>query len=725
MPGWFGKESDWCDARRLETALGSLRGGGAGHDPVSLDENADNVLVIPGVDDEPQQIGLVEQAANTGFFGPAAGAPDYPDFRAAVTADIVGALPFAAPALTLGLANAEGAADTIIRTDATILAFDVTLPEAIVAGGAGAVGVATVTARRDHVHPAPATWPATAHNLLSATHGDTVTNTVARGSLVFGNADGTPAWDELTHPGGAGYAFTTDANDVMWDQTPAWTGLHTFGAGWVLSGGTGDLNGLDLILDTDGDTYLHASADDVVDLVLATASGEFGITINGAEDFTFTANSFNVLTGSYVTMADDTWIGRGAAAGRIIFDSTPNPDQIQLAAADLYLPASHGIIHADGVTANKVLLANGTRFIPGDVTVSIITDLAYGTPALTLGVANAAGAANTVIRTDATILAFDVTVPNIIQPDDAAATGAATVAARRDHEHGIVCAAPAANLSVSTTNTEGTATSFARSDHSHAITSSANPGAAAAILASAADGGLQLLRLGIGADPDVNNRITMVDGGQIGQTSGPLITFDDSNDYLEIMGCDVGIGTATPSWDVHLYRESSARYCAESVADAGAGVLQLMRAYAGPAVVADGATLGLIDAYGYDGVGYQRAGYITFEVDGDPGEDDMPGRIMFYTTPDGEIASSFAMTIRHNQRVGIGDQTPDGQLDVEQSNASGAIPVLELTQADESDGFINFVGSDRGAIAGTTNSVGSVRAEINGTVYRLALYADA
>ena len=103
MPGWFGKESDWNDARRLETALGRVRGGGAGHDPVTLDENADNILVIPGVDDEPQQIGLVEQAANTGFFGPAAGVPDYPDFRAAVTADIVGALPFAAPALTLGL----------------------------------------------------------------------------------------------------------------------------------------------------------------------------------------------------------------------------------------------------------------------------------------------------------------------------------------------------------------------------------------------------------------------------------------------------------------------------------------------------------------------------------------------------------------------------------------------------------------------------------------------
>lgn len=41
--------------------------------------------------------------------------------------------------------------------------------------------------------------------------------------------------------------------------------------------------------------------------------------------------------------------------------------------------------------------------------------------------------------------------------------------------------------------------------------------------------------------------LTMVDGGWIGQAGGPLLTFDDTNDFLEIMGCDVGIGTATPS----------------------------------------------------------------------------------------------------------------------------------------------------------------------------------
>jgi len=84
-----------------------------------------------------------------------------------------------------------------------------------------------------------------------------------------------------------------------------------------------------------------------------------------------------------------------------------------------------------------------------------------------------------------------------------------------------------------------------------------------------------------------------------------------------------------------------------------------------------------------------------------------------------------AVRIEHTGRVGIGDTTPDAMLDVVQSDASGAIPVLDLEQADTSEGFINFVGSDRGAIAGATNSAGSVRAEINGTVYRLALYADA
>ena len=69
-----------------------------------------------------------------------------------------------------------------------------------------------------------------------------------------------------------------------------------------------------------------------------------------------------------------------------------------------------------------------------------------GTPALTLSTANTAGAASTFIRTDDTILAFDATSPTTQAFGDAAATGSATVAARRDHKH----AMPAAPTTVAT-----------------------------------------------------------------------------------------------------------------------------------------------------------------------------------------------------------------------------------------------------------------------------------
>ncbi len=62
---------------------------------------------------------------------------------------------------------------------------------------------------------------------------------------------------------------------------------------------------------------------------------------------------------------------------------------------------------------------------------------AFATPAIVLGTAAAAGAAATVIRSDSTIVAFDATVPTTIHASDAAATGSAAVASRRDHGHGI------------------------------------------------------------------------------------------------------------------------------------------------------------------------------------------------------------------------------------------------------------------------------------------------
>lgn len=60
-----------------------------------------------------------------------------------------------------------------------------------------------------------------------------------------------------------------------------------------------------------------------------------------------------------------------------------------------------------------------------------------GTPALTLSTTNSAGAASTFVATDATVAVFDSTVPVSQAFADSAAAGAAGVAARRDHKHGM------------------------------------------------------------------------------------------------------------------------------------------------------------------------------------------------------------------------------------------------------------------------------------------------
>jgi len=63
--------------------------------------------------------------------------------------------------------------------------------------------------------------------------------------------------------------------------------------------------------------------------------------------------------------------------------------------------------------------------------------VSLATPAIALGSAAAAGAASTLIRSDATIAAFDATAPVTQAFSDAAAVGAAAFAARRDHKHGM------------------------------------------------------------------------------------------------------------------------------------------------------------------------------------------------------------------------------------------------------------------------------------------------
>jgi hypothetical protein len=68
----------------------------------------------------------------------------------------------------------------------------------------------------------------------------------------------------------------------------------------------------------------------------------------------------------------------------------------------------------------------------------------FGTPDLTLTTANAAGSTSvkTTLRTDASVLAYDATVPTTIAYGASAAAGDTATAARRNHTHGMAATVP-------------------------------------------------------------------------------------------------------------------------------------------------------------------------------------------------------------------------------------------------------------------------------------------
>jgi len=75
-------------------------------------------------------------------------------------------------------------------------------------------------------------------------------------------------------------------------------------------------------------------------------------------------------------------------------------------------------------------------------------------------------------------------------------------------------------------------------------------------------------------------------------------------------------------------------------------------------IVQDGDELGTISFQGADGSQFQQAAQIQAEVDGTPSSADMPGRIVFLTTPDGSGTPTERMRIDSAGRVGIGTTDP-------------------------------------------------------------------
>jgi hypothetical protein len=84
-----------------------------------------------------------------------------------------------------------------------------------------------------------------------------------------------------------------------------------------------------------------------------------------------------------------------------------------------------------------------------------------------------------------------------------------------------------------------------------------------------------------------------------------------------------------------------------------------------PAAVSSGGDLGFLTFNGYDGANFIPGAHIAAFVDGTPGANDMPGRLVFSTTADGASTPTERLRIDSSGRVGIGTVSPTRLLTVQ------------------------------------------------------------
>ena len=131
----------------------------------------------------------------------------------------------------------------------------------------------------------------------------------------------------------------------------------------------------------------------------------------------------------------------------------------------------------------------------------------------------------------------------------------------------------------------------------------------------------------------------------------------------------------------------------------------------GHTIVQSGDTIGEIIFQGADGVddsgALVRAATIEVAVDGTPGSNDMPGRLMFYTTADGSTSPTERMRIDSSGNVGIGTSSPAAKLHIVTSSGGSTTGLVVQKSAQN---FFQFY-ADTNNTDGVIACAGAIRFE--------------
>jgi hypothetical protein len=117
-------------------------------------------------------------------------------------------------------------------------------------------------------------------------------------------------------------------------------------------------------------------------------------------------------------------------------------------------------------------------------------------------------------------------------------------------------------------------------------------------------------------------------------------------------------------------------------------------------VVQSGDALGVIDFHGNDGTDFTHAARITAEVDGTPGNNDMPCRLVFSTTADGASSPTERMRINNNGVVLINTSTGTTggeKLAVRNSGAGNNTAAFSFDSTDDRTAVLSVHAGSTGA----------------------------
>ncbi|MEN9885646.1 MAG: hypothetical protein RL758_224 [Pseudomonadota bacterium] len=206
----------------------------------------------------------------------------------------------------------------------------------------------------------------------------------------------------------------------------------------------------------------------------------------------------------------------------------------------------------------------------------------------------------------------------------------------------------------------------------------------------------------------VLNTSTSSDALRITQTgAGNALVVEDSANpdatpFVVNASGQVGVGTGSPSAALHISGDGfSGIFSTRYTSSASGNRFTFQKAYgttASPAIVASGSIAGILDFSSYDGTQFVAQAEIKSEVDGIPGTNNMPGRLVFSTTAAGASTPTERMRIRSDGNISIGDGGSASQtLRIAKNTTGGAtsasVNISSTIQSDvttQASGFLSF-----------------------------------